>query len=420
MVFCLTKLIKNEQSAINKVIKPAYYCSEKQLLELSVIIVNYCVPDFLEQCLITVKKAMQQINGEIIVVDNASPDNSITKLAPLFPDVYFLQAETNIGFGRACNLGLSKAKGNYILFLNPDTLVPENTLTHCVSFLNNNQQTGAVGVKMINGFGNFLPESKRANPSLSNTFFKVTGLASLFPTSGLFNNYALGQLTKNENHRIDVLAGAFMMVRRALLESLQGFDPVFFMYGEDIDLSLRIRKMGYDIYYLGEASIIHYKGQSSRNRSGKQHALFYKAMRQFVYKHYKAGWVLIPFIFFVQGLSLLKKWMLPKDNILYLLNKPGTAYMMVKQSGCEQIMNVLTKKGHNDILKQTASVTGQYDERGDQLSELASFISEQQLSQVLVHVPDYALEEIIPVMEGSKNVFFRFLFAGSRALPFNN
>ncbi|MFN3664959.1 MAG: glycosyltransferase family 2 protein [Sediminibacterium sp.] len=388
-------------------------------MELSVIIVNYCVPDFLEQCLITVKNAMQQLNGEIIVVDNASPDDSITKLAPLFPDVHFLQAENNIGFGRACNLGLSKAKGNYILFLNPDTLVPENTIAYCVSFLNNHQQTGAVGVKMINGFGNFLPESKRAKPSLSNTFFKVTGMASLFPASGLFNNYALGQLSKNENHRIDVLAGAFMMVRKALLESMKGFDPVFFMYGEDIDLSLRISKLGYDIYYLGEVSIIHYKGQSSRNRSGKQHALFYKAMRQFVHKHYKAGWLLIPFIFFVQGLSLIKQWLLPKDNMLTLLNKPGTACMMAGQFGCEQIINVLTEKGHSDILKQTALVLQQDGRKVDLISGLASVISQQQLSQVLVYVPDYALEEIIPAMEGSKNVFFRFLFAVSRALPFN-
>ncbi len=362
---------------------------------------------------------MQQLNGEIIVVDNASPDDSITKLAPLFPDVHFLQAENNIGFGRACNLGLSKAKGNYILFLNPDTLVPENTIAYCVSFLNNHQQTGAVGVKMINGFGNFLPESKRAKPSLSNTFFKVTGMASLFPTSGLFNNYALGQLSKNENHRIDVLAGAFMMVRKALLESMQGFDPVFFMYGEDIDLSLRISKLGYDIYYLGEVSIIHYKGQSSRNRSGKQHALFYKAMRQFVHKHYKAGWLLIPFIFFVQGLSLIKQWLLPKDNMLTLLNNPGTACMMAGQFGCEQIINVLTEKGHSDILKQTALVLEQDGRKVDLISGLASVISQQQLSQVLVYVPDYALEEIIPAMEGSKNVFFRFLFAVSRALPFN-
>lgn len=362
---------------------------------------------------------MQQLNGEIIVVDNASPDDSITKLAPLFPDVHFLQAETNIGFGRACNLGLSKAKGNYILFLNPDTLVPENTIAYCVSFLNNHQQTGAVGVKMINGFGNFLPESKRAKPSLSNTFFKVTGMASLFPTSGLFNNYALGQLSKNENHRIDVLAGAFMVIRKELLDSLQGFDPVFFMYGEDIDLSLRIRERGYDIFYLGEVSIIHYKGQSSRNRSGKQHALFYKAMRQFVHKHYKAGWLLTPFIFFVQCLSLIKKWILPKENIQNLLNKPGTACMLGSRTGCEQMISLLTERGHNIILKESESKFGPDGIQAKGFSELASVCRKQNIKQVIVHVPDYSLEEIIPVMEEMKDVFFRFVFTGSGALPFN-
>ncbi len=362
---------------------------------------------------------MQSINGEIIVVDNASPDNSMALLGPLFPDVHFVQSETNIGFGRACNLGLTKAKGNYVLFLNPDTLVAENTLNYCVQFLTTNQQCGAVGVKMINGFGRFLPESKRARPSLSNTFFKITGLAALFPQSGLFNHYALGKLSSNTTHPISVLAGAFMMVRKDLLETLQGFDPIFFMYGEDIDLSLRILQSGYTIYYLGEVSIIHYKGQSSKNRSQQQNTFFYKAMRLFVNKHYKAGWLINPFILLIQVLAGIKKLLLPPTDMLSHLNTSSSAFIIGSKNACEQVSRVLDEKNHNSIVKGSVFLHENNDYSIKHLSDLPAACRQHHIKQVIARIPDYSLEEIMPVMEASKGVFFRFVFEGSAALPFN-
>jgi GT2 family glycosyltransferase len=384
-------------------------------LELSVIIVNYQVPVFLEQCIITVKKAMQQLSGEIIVVDNASADNSVEQLSSLFPDVHFIRSAENIGFARANNLGLSVAKGNYVLFLNPDTLVPENTLSHCVTFLQQHDTCGAVGVRMINGFGKYLPESKRAKPTFINSFFKLTGASSWFPQSGLFNSYALGHLPVHQQHAVDVLAGAFMMVRKNILDELQGFDTAFFMYGEDVDLSVRIQQLGHQIFYLGDAAIIHYKGQSSRNRIQKQNRIFYSAMRLFVNKHYKVGWLLVPFILITQWLAALRKYFFPPASVLPMLNKPGTALILGDTKAVEQAMTILEKRSQTAIIKSSVGIR----ETG-RLAELTLLSQQQQVKQLIVCVPDLSLEEAVQIMERLKGLFFRFVFSGSSSLPFNN
>lgn len=231
-------------------------------------------------------KAVQDIEAEVIVVDNHSTDDSLFYLAPKFRQVTFLQNETNSGFGKACNLGLREASGQYILFLNPDTIVAEDSFTECLRFFENHPDGGALGVKMIDGSGAFLKESKRAFPSPQTSLFKLAGFASLFPASKVFSRYHLGHLDKEQNHEVDVLAGAFLLTKKEVLQKVGAFDEAFFMYGEDVDLSYRIQKAGYKNYYFSGTTIIHFKGESTRRGSLNYVRMFYQAMIIFVRKHY--------------------------------------------------------------------------------------------------------------------------------------
>jgi GT2 family glycosyltransferase len=253
---------------------------------LSIIIVNYNVKYFLEQCLCSLRAGMMGINAEVIVLDNASTDGSINYLQPKFPEVKFIINEENLGFAKACNKGLAMASGKYILFLNPDTLLPEDCLHTCLRFLETHPDAGAAGVKLVDGSGRFLKESKRAFPSPLTSLFKLFGFSKLFPRSKLFSRYYLGHLNENETCEVDVLAGAFMMIRRNILEDTGSFDEAFFMYGEDIDLSYRIQKAGHKNYYLANTSVIHFKGESTRRGSLNYVRMFYTAMSIFVKKHY--------------------------------------------------------------------------------------------------------------------------------------
>jgi O-antigen biosynthesis protein len=262
-------------------------------MKLSVIIVNYNVKHFLEQCLCSVQKAIASLpanaDAEVFVIDNGSADNSIQYLTPRFPGVRFIPNVENLGFAKACNQGAKLAKGEYILFLNPDTLVPEDCFGKCISFMDATPEAGALGIKMLDGSGKFLKESRRSFPSPMTSLFKLFGLSRLFPRSGLFSRYHMGHLDENTNHEADVLAGAFMLLRKEVFEKVGGFDEVFFMYGEDVDLSYRVQKAGYKNYYFAGSCIIHFKGESTRKGSMNYVRMFYKAMSIFVRKHYGAG-----------------------------------------------------------------------------------------------------------------------------------
>ena len=263
-----------------------FVCLECLRLRLSVIIVNFNVKYFLEQCLLSVRKSAAHLNLEIIVVDNHSKDGSLNYLQPKFPGVKFIASETNIGFAKACNRGLKCSDGELVLFLNPDTILPEDCFSKCIDFFENHSDCGALGVKMVDGSGNFLKESKRSFPSPLTSLFKLFGLSALFPKSKIFGRYHLGHLGKDTNHEVDVLAGAFMMVRKKVLDEVGAFDETFFMYGEDVDLSYRIQKAGYKNYYFAGTTIIHFKGESTRRGSLNYVKLFYNAMSIFVHKHY--------------------------------------------------------------------------------------------------------------------------------------
>ncbi len=268
-------------------------------MQLSIIIVNYNVKYFLEQCLHSVEKAIAQLEAEVWIVDNASTDGSIEYLQNKFSCVKYISNTQNGGFAKANNQALEKATGEYILFLNPDTLLAEDCLSKCLSFMDKNAKAGALGIRMVDGSGKFLPESKRAFPHPLTSFIKLVGLGTLFPKSKIFSRYSLGYLDEFKNHEVDVLAGAFLLSKRELLLQLKGFDDTFFMYGEDIDLSFRIQKAGYKNFYFSESSIIHFKGESTRKGSLNYVKIFYQAMILFVKKHY-AGSKASVFRLFIQ------------------------------------------------------------------------------------------------------------------------
>ena len=256
-------------------------------MQLSVIIVNYNVRFFLEQCLCAVQNAIRHFDAEVIVVDNNSTDDSVSYLQPKFPWVQFIANKKNVGFGKANNQAVALAKGEYVLFLNPDTLMPEDCFERCYRFMKSHPEAGGLGIKMVDGGGHFLKESKRGFPSPLTSLFKLTGLSAIFPKNKLFAKYHLGYLSENESHEVDVLAGAFIMMPRNVIDKAGGaFDEVFFMYGEDVDLSYRIQQAGYKNYYFSESEIIHFKGESTKKGSLNYVRMFYQAMSLFVKKHY--------------------------------------------------------------------------------------------------------------------------------------
>ena len=261
-------------------------------MQLSIIIVNYNVKYFLEQCLHSVQRATTGIEAEVIVVDNNSTDGSVEYLRELFKDVHFLPKTCNAGFAKACNDGMATAKGEYILFLNPDTILAEDSLHKCLNFFKQHTHAGALGVRMIDGRGVFLKESKRSFPSPVTSLFKLFGASVAFPHSKTFGRYHLGHLDEHQNHEVDVLAGAFIMLPKMVLDKVGSFDETFFMYGEDVDLSYRIQKSGYKNFYSAESTIIHFKGESTKRGSLNYVRLFYSAMSIFVKKHYGGarGW----------------------------------------------------------------------------------------------------------------------------------
>ena len=258
-------------------------------MKLSIIIVNYNVKYFLEQCLLSVAQAIKNIDAEVFVVDNLSSDDSVKMVQEKFSWVHCIANDKNVGFSKANNQAIHISKGEYILLLNPDTVVAEDTFEKCIAFMNADKKIGGLGIKMIDGTGTFLPESKRALPTPWVSFCKIIGLSNIFPHSEKLAKYHLGYLDKNQNHEIEVLSGAYMFMRKEALDKCGYLDEDFFMYGEDIDLSYRIIKAGYKNYYFSESTIIHYKGESTKKGSLNYVKTFYEAMMLFAKKHYSSG-----------------------------------------------------------------------------------------------------------------------------------
>ena len=271
-------------------------------MKLSIVIVNYNVKYFLEQCLESVfgsslafeeghvdaANASNHIELEVFVVDNASVDGSVEMVRDRYPQVQLIANNDNVGFAKANNQALRRCTGDLILLLNPDTVVEHDTLSKCVGFFASHPDCGGLGVKMINGEGTYLKESKRGFPTPEAAFYKISGLIRLFPHNRRIAAYYMGHLDDEETNPIDILPGAFLMVSRAALDKVGLLDESYFMYGEDIDFSWRIKLAGFENYYYPTARIIHYKGESTKHGSMNYVYTFYNAMSIFV-QHYFSG-----------------------------------------------------------------------------------------------------------------------------------
>jgi len=255
-------------------------------MKLTVVIVNYNVKTYLAQCLHSVSRAIRGLSAEVIVVDNASTDGSVEELSAAYPWVKFIPNTDNRGFSCANNQAIRESASDYVLLLNPDTVVGEEVLEACVAFMDSHPDAGGVGVRMLKDDGSFAWESRRGVPTLMTSFYKMVGLCSLFPQSRIFGKYYMRYLDENEVNRIDIISGAYMMLRRSALDEVGLLDETFFMYGEDIDLSYRLLKAGYNNYYLPH-SIVHYKGESTQKTSFRYVRNFYNAMLIFYDKHFR-------------------------------------------------------------------------------------------------------------------------------------
>ena len=253
--------------------------------KIAVIIVSYNVKRYVEQCLISLYRALDGVDAEIFVVDNHSKDNSVEFLRKRFNRVNFVKSIHNQGFARANNIAIRQSESQYVLLLNPDTFVAENTIKNALRFLDETPKAGALGVRMLRTDGSNAMESRRGLPSPIVAFYKMTGLCNRFPKNRQFGQYYMSYLPWEKATQIEVISGAFMMIRRSVLDQIGLLDEDFFMYGEDIDLSYRILKAGYQNWYLPE-TILHYKGESTQKSSFRYVHVFYDAMLVFFKKHY--------------------------------------------------------------------------------------------------------------------------------------
>jgi len=293
-------------------------------MQLSIIILNYNVRYFLEQCVLSVQEALSGIDSEIIVIDNNSSDDSCVMIEKRFPDVKLIRNSENFGFPKGNNIGVTQARGKYICILNPDTVVAEDTFYKVLAFAERQTNLGIVGCKLIDGTGNFLPESKRGVPTPWVSFTKVFGLYKIFPKWKLFNQYYAQQILENETGKVDILVGAFMFMQRDLYIELKGFDENCFMYADDIDLSYRALLKQKENYYFHETTILHYKGESTV-KDEKYMKRFQEAMTFFYQKHFrkslffsvfiKVGILFFSFAKMFQGKTKGKP--LPESYVLY-------------------------------------------------------------------------------------------------------
>ena len=261
------------------------------MTDLSIIIVNYNVKEFLQNLLQSIEKASSNLSLETIIVDNASDDGSIEMLHKNFQQIKLIENKKNVGFGAANNQAIEIAKGKYILLLNPDTIVKEDTFTEMIKFFEANPEAGMAGCKVLNPDGTLQLACRRGFPGPWTSFTKVIGLSKIFPKSKLFARYNLTFLDGNQTYEVDAISGSFMMLRKEVYAKIGGFDPDFFMYGEDLDLCYRTQKAGFKVYYVHSTEIIHYKGESTKRSKIDETKIFYDAMHLFVKKHFSTSFI---------------------------------------------------------------------------------------------------------------------------------
>jgi len=354
-------------------------------MKVTVIIVNYRVKYYLAQCLHSVLKALEGIEGQVVVVDNDSQDDSIIFNRQLYPQVRFIENKENIGFARANNIAISESQSEYVMLLNPDTIVNEHLLHDCIELMDAHPEVGATGVRMLCENGQFAPESRRGVPTPFTAFCKMAGLTKLFPHSRVFGRYYMKYLDEYAATPIEIISGACMFLRRSVLDECGLLDEDFFMYGEDIDLSYRMLQTGNQNYYI-PSRIMHYKGESTQKNTFRYVYVFYEAMYIFFKKHYSNyNWILS----------------VPIRSAIYL--KGASEFLTRKVKGVfEKPMTVLQYlqttrfllRGSNKTLEAMAAICD--------YNQLTYDIEENQTVHydfVVYDVDEYSYEEILEEIE---------------------
>jgi GT2 family glycosyltransferase len=392
-------------------------------MDLSVIIVSYNVKHFLKQCLFSVKKASENIDYEIFVVDNNSVDGSCSMVRTEFPGVKLIMNNVNRGFSAANNQALKMAGGRFILLLNPDTIVEEETFTRCISFMVEHNEAGAMGVRMIDGRGRVLPESKRALPTPGTAFYKIFGLSYIFPRSRIFNRYYLSHIDDHQTAKVDILSGAFMFLRHEAVNKTGLLDEEFFMYGEDVDYSYRLLKAGFVNYYYPEIRIIHYKGQSTKKENLNVLINFYSAMLIFVRKHFSNGRLkgltdlIKAAIFFRAGISLIQqifKRLLHgiTGNIFF---GPGKTIIISEPQGYKVIIKLLALPGVPTAVAGRVSLNR--DDTSEEvlgnLEQLREIIRINKIKEVIFAAGEMSASQIIESMHNISDLKIKTKIASS-------
>ena len=323
-------------------------------MQLSIIIVSYNVRHYLEQCLCSVGRAIEGLEAEIIVVDNHSKDDSVAYLKPLFPDVRFIQSCHNQGFARANNIGIRQSSGDYVLLLNPDTIVGEDVLKDALAFMQQHPKAGAVGVCMLKADGKPALESRRGLPTPMTAFYKMTGLCRHFPNNKRLAYYYMGGIPWDSAQQIEVVSGAFCLLRREALLQVGLLDEDYFMYGEDIELRCQLLHSGWENWYL-PLNILHYKGESTAKTSFRYVHVFYKSMLIFIRKHYSAASLIgipLKFAIFFKALTAmfhqLAGMVLRTFNLSFKHKKDECCYVFIGQ---QEMLDACRRLATNNGLK---------------------------------------------------------------------
>lgn len=373
-------------------------------LKLSVIIVNYNVKYYLEQCLVSLRRALQGVDAEVLVVDNASKDGSIAYLAPRFTDVKWISSNKNLGFARANNLAIKQSEGKYVLLLNPDTIVSEDVIRQLVAFMDTQKNLGGVGVRMMTTQGSDAKESRRGIPTPLTACYKMCGLCAKYPHHKTFARYYLGHLAWDKPAEIEIISGAFFAAPRKALDNIGLLDEDFFMYGEDIDLSYRLLKGGYHNWYL-PLRILHYKGESTQKSSFRYVHVFYDAMLIFFKKHFGGMSVLLSLpiklaIYMKATIALLKMQIVRTRKSLGLLHPKHCLAPFYVFIGTEKSIEYCKKITKNNGLRAQFMVATYVDKPQGHLD--LDIPSEPSVC-VVYDVEAYSFRQILGIFSKNKN-----------------
>lgn len=367
-------------------------------MQLSVVIVSYNVSKFLEQCLLSVQEALRFIDGEIIVVDNNSKDDSCAMVRSRFPQVKLIANKDNTGFSKANNQGVAIAQGEYVLILNPDTVLGETTLKQCLNHIKTLDNFGALGIRLIDGLGNFLPESKRNIPTPKRAFNKLF----IKTNKQQKDSYYANHLNASESGKITVLVGAFMFIKRTVYSAVNGFDEDYFMFGEDIDLSYKIIKKGYQNYYYGKATCIHYKGESTP-KDLRYLKNFSEAMQLFYTKHFSHN---LLYTFFIKIGMISWYWAkrVQKSN----KTPVNSIKKKILYIGNDNVFYTAIKKHFNDETIQifpicTSRVISKYDD----LIHLKALVEKENITLILFDNTVLSFDKIIFFMDNCNSTMFK-------------